>query len=150
MILAFDLSLSNTGIAVFDDKGKCKKLISIKTNEKQSHSLRLRQIEKVMRSLKKEYKPNLIIIEEGFSRYNKSTQAIYKCRGVTDLIFWNVPQIAVNVKTIRKVLIGNGNANKEEVQNYILNKYKKIKFLDTDQSDAFAVGLYYFTEKGVL
>ena len=136
MIIAFDLSLSNTGIAVFDDSGQCKELISIDTHKEKTHPLKLKLIEKIMRSIKRKYKPSRIVIEESFTRFNKSTQAIYKCRGVTT--------------TIRKEVLGYGNAKKEDVQRFILDNYKDIHFKDMDQSDAFAAGLCYFKKKGVI
>jgi Holliday junction resolvasome RuvABC endonuclease subunit len=54
------------------------------------------------------------------------------------------------VKSIRKAVLGNGNAKKDVVQDYILSEYKDLKFADFDQSDAFLLGLAYFKEKGVL
>lgn len=148
MILAFDLSLSNTGIAVFDDNGQCKELISIDTHKEKTHPLKLKRIERVMLSLKKKYKPKVIVIEESFTRFNKSTQAIYKCRGVTDLIFYDIPQVCYHATSIRKEILGRGNAKKEELQRFILDNYTDISFDDMDQSDAFGVGLCYFKKEG--
>lgn len=150
MIICFDLSLSSTGVAVFRDDGICVKLLTIDTEKEKGHPLKLRKIEKEMRRIKKEYKPNLIIIEEGFTRFHKSTHAIYKCRGVAELIFYNVEQLFYNVKTIRRELLNNGNANKKEVQDFILKKYKKLTFNNMDESDAFAIGFFYFKTKGVI
>lgn len=143
-IIAFDLSLSNTGIVIFDDAGKCQKLISIDTHKEETHSLKLRKIEKIMRKIKKEYKPKLIVIEESFTRFNKSTQAIYKVRGITDLIFWDVPQICYQSTTVRKEVLGKGNAKKKELQDFILENYPDINFEDLDQSDAYGLALCYF------
>ena len=83
-ILCFDLSLSNTGIAGFDDSGVCIELLSIGTEKEKTHPLKLRKIEQTMLSLKKKYNPQEIIIEESFTRFNKSTQAIFKVRGITE------------------------------------------------------------------
>ena len=63
-ILCFDLSLSNTGIAIFDDSGTCVELLSIGTDKEKTHPLKLRKIEQAMRKLKKKYNPKEIIIEE--------------------------------------------------------------------------------------
>jgi len=150
MIIAFDLSLSNTGIAIFDDNGQCKELVSIDTHKEKTHPLKLILIEKIMRSLKRKYKPKIIIIEESFTRFNKSTQAIYKVRGITDLIFYDVEQICYHATSVRKEILGHGNAKKEELQKFILENYKNIEFKNTDESDAFGVGLCYFKKKGVI
>ena len=61
-ILCFDLSLSNTGIAVFDDSGVCVELLSIGTEKEKTHPLKLRKIEQTMLSLKKKYNHNLQIL----------------------------------------------------------------------------------------
>lgn len=150
MILSCDLSLSSSGIAVFTDKGKCVNLVTINTEKEKGHPAKLRKIEREMRRLKKEYKPNLIIIEEGFTRFNKSTHAIYKCRGVTEVVFYDVEQITYNVKTIRKEVLNNGNADKKEVQEFILKNYPKVNFRNMDESDAFIVGICHLKRKGVI
>lgn len=148
MIIAFDLSLLNTGVAVFDDAGNCIKLLSIDTKKDEGHPKKLKTLEKQLMSLKRKYKPSLIVMEQSFTRFNASTQAIFKVRGVVELIFYNVEQISYHATSIRKEVIGKGNAKKPEVQEYILKNYPDIKFDDFDQSDAFAVGLCYFKKVG--
>lgn len=149
-IFAFDISLSNTGIVVFNDAGKFLEKISIATHEEKTHPLKLRKIEKTIKKLKNKYKPSLIVIEESFTKFNKSTQAIYKVRGVVEILFWDTEQVFFHATTIRKQLLGKGNAKKEEVQAFINKKYKSVVFDDMDQSDAFAVGLCYFNKKGII
>lgn len=149
-ILALDLSLSNSGVAVFDSRGNVLELKSINTDKEKTHPLKLKKIAKELTSIKKKYRPNMILIEQGFTRFNKSTQAIYKTVGVVNYLFFDVEQIYMNVKSIRKALLGNGNAKKDMVQNYILSEYKDLQFSNFDESDAFAIGLAYFKEKGVL
>jgi Holliday junction resolvasome RuvABC endonuclease subunit len=149
-IFAFDISLSNTGIVIFDDIGNPISKLSIDTHKEKTHSLKLKKIEKTIKLLKNKYKPNLIVLEESFTRFNKSTQAIYKVRGVVELVFFDIEQVFYHATTIRKQLLGKGNAKKEEVQEYILERYGDIKFDDMDQSDAFAVGLCYFNKKGII
>lgn len=148
-IFAFDISLSNTGVVVFDDIGNPIDKLSIDTHKERTHSLKLKRIEKTIKLLRNKYKPSLIVLEESFTRFNKSTQAIYKVRGVVELVFFDVEQVFYHATTIRKQLLGKGNAKKEEVQRYILEKYNGIKFDDMDQSDAFAVGLCYFKGKEI-
>ena len=149
-ILAFDFSLSNSGVAVFNDKGQCNKLISIDTHKDAGHPKKLKTIEKAMKKLKRKYKPSMILIEQSFTRFNLSTQALYKVRGITDLIFYDVPQTCYQSTTVRKEVLGKGNAKKEELRDFILNNYKNIEFKDLDQSDAFGLGLCYFKKKGVI
>lgn len=149
-ILALDLSLSNSGVAVFDSRGNVLELKSINTDKEKTHPLKLKKIAKEFTAIKKKYKPNLVLIEQGFTRFNKSTQAIYKTVGVVNYLFFDVEQIYINVKSIRKALLGNGNAKKDMVQDYILSEYRDLEFKNFDESDAFLLGLAYFKEKGVL
>ncbi len=149
-IIAIDLSMSNTGIAIFSDDGHCKKLMSIATNKGDSHPQRLKTIATAMQKIKKEYKPTLIVCEESFTRFNKSTHSIYKCRGVMELVFYNVPMKFYHSTTIRKIVLGKGNADKEMVREYILSKYKNVKFDDLDQSDAYAIFLAFAFQEGIL
>jgi len=149
-IVAFDLSLSNTGVAIFDDAGTFIRCLSIDTKKEKTHPLKLKKIEKELKKIKKDYKPKKIIVEESFTRFNKSTQAIYKCRGVLELLFYNTEQIFYHATSVRKRIMGKGNVKKKDVQEFIVNKYSDIPFADLDQSDAFAVGLCYFMEQGVI
>lgn len=149
-VIALDLSLSNTGIAIFDDTGNCIKLLSIDTKKEKDHPKKLYLLSKVLKALKKEYKPKTVVIEQGFTRFNLSTQAIFKVMGVANLIFHDIEQILYHSTTVRKEVLGKGNAKKEDLQKFILNTYKNITFEDLDQSDAFGLGVCYFKKKGVL
>lgn len=149
-VICFDISLSNTGITVFDDVGKVLEITNVDTNKEKTHPLKLKRIEKEVKKLKSKYKPTVIIMEQSFTRFNKSTQAIYKVRGVIELVFWDVEQVAYHATTIRKELLNKGNAKKDEIQKYILDNYPNLEFKDFDQSDSFAVGLCYFKKKGIL
>jgi len=149
-VICFDISLSNTGITVFDDVGKVLEITNVDTNKEKTHPLKLKRIEKEVKKLKSKYKPTVIIMEQSFTRFNKSTQAIYKVRGVIELVFWDVEQVAYHATTIRKELLNKGNAKKDEIQKYILDNYLNLEFKDFDQSDSFAVGLCYFKKKGIL
>jgi Holliday junction resolvasome RuvABC endonuclease subunit len=150
MIICFDLSLSNTGVAIFDADGRCIKLLSIDTQKEKTHPLKLRKIEKTLRSIKKKYKPSVVVIEESFTRFNKSTHAIYKVRGITELIFYDAEQVCYHATTVRKEVLGRGNLKKEDLRNYIVGHYENITFSDYDQSDAFGLGLCYLKKRGVI
>ena len=149
-IITFDLSLSNSGIAIFNDAGECIKLLSIDTNKGDTYPKRLKHIEKEFLKLRRAYKPDRIVFEESFTRFNKSTQAIYRVRGLAELVFYRAKQYCYHATTIRKEVLGKGNAKKEDVYNYACVTYPQLKFEDYDQSDAFAIGLCYFKRKGVL
>ena len=146
--ICFDLSMSNTGVAIFDDAGECVSLVSIETKKEDSHPFRLQTIGKAFKKIKKEYKPSLVIVEESFSRFNNSTHAIYKVRGVMEYVFYDIPMEFYHGTTVRKEVLGRGNSTKEEIQDYIIKSNPKIKFEDLDQSDAFALYLCHLKKKG--
>lgn len=149
-VLCFDVSMSNTGVSIFNDAGEWIENISIDTKKEKTHPLKLRKIEKVLRQLKKKYKPSMIVIEESFTRFNKSTHAIYKTRGIVDLVFYDVEQICYHATTVRKEVLGHGNAKKEVLRDFILANYSNVVFYNLDQSDAFGLGICYFKKKGIL
>jgi len=149
-IIAFDLSLSNTGIAIFNDTGDWIESLSVDTKKESNYSLKLRKIEKAFKQLKKKYKPSVIVIEESFTRFNKSTQAIYRVRGIAELVFYDVEQVCYHATSVRKEVLGHGNAKKEDLQRFILDNYKNSIFSDMDQSDAFGLAICYFKKKGIL
>ena len=149
-ILALDLSLSNTGVAVFDDTGNIISITSIETDKDDNHPKRLKYIVKNLQKIKKTYKPSLVVVEQGFSRFNKSTEALHKVLGVTQFVFWDTEMESIHSTTVRKIVLGRGNAKKPEVQKFILENYKHIEFHNFDESDAFAVGIAYFKRKGIL
>jgi Holliday junction resolvasome RuvABC endonuclease subunit len=148
--ICFDLSLSNTGVAIFSEDGQCIKLLSIATNSKDETSIRLKYIADVMESLKKKYKPEAIVIEKSFVKFNISTQQIFRVVGVCNLIFWDIPQKYIPATSVRKIVVGKGNCKKEILRQFILDNYKNVKFDDLDQSDAFGLGIAHMKEIGVL
>ena len=150
MVIAFDLSLSCSGYSIFRDDGKFVKTGHIATDGEESTPLRLRYISKCLNKLKKEYKPNKIIIEQGFSRHAKSTQQIFRVHGIVNLIFYNVEQIEIHATHVRKIVTGHGNIKKEELNQYIIENYPNIEFNNLDEMDSYVLGIAYFKEKGVI
>jgi len=148
-ILAFDLSLSNTGISIFTNDGRYIESISIATNSKDSTGVRLHKIGEEFNKLKKQYNPDTIILEQGFSRFNISTQQLYRVHGICNYVFWDCEQIYYPSTTVKKTICGKGNAKKNAVEETIKQKYD-ISFDDLDQSDSFAIGLTYFYKEGIL
>lgn len=149
-IYAFDLSLSNTGLTIFDNDANIVYTGSIDTKSEKEHQKKLKVIAENLLEIKEKYVPNIIIFERGFSRFNASTQAIFKTVGLVQYLFNDYEQIFYPAATVKKVISGQGNAKKEEIYRIIKNRYKNIEFGDLDQSDACSVGLCYFIkEKGL-
>lgn len=149
-LYAFDLSLSNTGIAIFDLHTKeLVHLSSVSTKDKDSHGVRLKQIADHVLLLVKEYPPEIIVIERGFSRFNNATQAIFRVHGLINYLFYEYKQVYYTPKAIKSEIV-DGNATKAQVQKRILQSYPRVEFQDEDQSDAFAIGLTHLIKNGII
>jgi Holliday junction resolvasome RuvABC endonuclease subunit len=130
-----------SGLVIFDIETFEPVLItSIPTNSRKSHGERLYMIAKRIKEITKEYPPSVIAIERGFSRFNTSTQVIYRVHGIVNCMFWDLPQWYYPPKTVKEAIL-NGSATKKAIQNRILQEYPDIQFANEDESDAFAVGL---------
>ena len=149
-IIALDISLSSTGVAIFSEDGKIVKLLTVETKGDMDTPMRLSKIAKKMKEILSFYKPKTVVIEQGFTRFNTSTQQLFRVHGVVNYIFCKVEQIYYYPASIRKIVFGKGNLKKEEVQKLILENYGDIKFSTLDESDAYCTGLAYFKEKGII
>lgn len=139
-----DLSLSNTGIAIFDEQGNPIEVFSIATNSKDNYGIRLKIIGKILLRHKKKYPPKEMIIENAFTRFNKATQALYRVRGLIEYLFWDTPQKYLSPTSIKKIISGSGKSDKLEIENYIRKLYPSVEIENNDQSDALAAGTTYF------
>ena len=144
------MSLSSSGVAIFSQDGKLQKLITIETDAKSETQIRLKKIGRELEKLRKEYKPRTVVSEHGFYRFHKSTSLLYMVHGISQYIFADTEIIYYYPMTIRKILCGKGNVDKEYVRDFINKKYPKIKFKNYDESDATAIGLSYFFDKGII
>jgi crossover junction endodeoxyribonuclease RuvC len=149
-VYALDLSLNSTGIGIFTNDGQVVKLLTIDTKSEKEDKLKLSAIGKAFSILIRNYKPSVVIIEQGFSLFNRSTQAIFKVHGLANYMFSDFEQIYYPATTVKKEITGKGNATKEEVRKEILKKYPEVEFASLDESDAYAVAMTFFLKTGVL
>ena len=149
-IWALDLSLKCTGVAMFTNDGKCVFITSIETHPEKSTQERLFEIGEQLLSLREKYSPMKIIIEQGFTRYNLSTQQLFRVHGLANYLLHDVEQIYYPSMTIKKIVVGKGNVEKEEARQIVLTKYPEMEFKNLDESDAFIIGLAYFIEQGIV
>jgi len=164
-IWSFDLSLDDSGITIFSQQGNPILITSIKTNGKQSHGQRLKFIANKILELREKYPTKIIVIERGFSRFNTSTQVIYKVHGLISYLFWDCEQIYYPPKKVKSFIL-NGNATKKQIREEIKKRYPNIEFSkiekknkktkeiiieeNENESDAFSVGLTYFIDKKLI
>ena len=149
-IWALDISLSSTGITIFNQDGTHIFIDSIGTDSKQDTSVRLHNIGQRILQLKQNYPPAKLIIERGFSRFNTSTEQVYRAVGVVEYCLWDIDKIYYPATTVKKEITGKGNAKKFEVEAVICAKYPDLRFKNLDESDSFAIGLTYFYKEGIL
>lgn len=146
-IWALDISLSNTGVCIFDLNGVPVKLFSISTDAKFEHKERLKTIADVLLENRKIYPTKTVVLESGFFRFIKSTQAIYKVIGLVTYLFNDCEQILYPPSSVKKVVSGNGETNKEGIREIVSKKFPELFFDNNDESDAAGIGMCYFIEK---
>lgn len=163
---AMDLSLSSPGFAILaaTDEGLpiILEVSRIKTNANKSHGHRLGVIGEEIDRYIRTYDPEHLVREKGFSRHARTTQALYKVVGVSDLYSYmrsdkEIAEIAPT--SVKKAITGSGRAEKTDValevlqqlqientdEFYSVNKKGERKLID-DITDACAVGLTYMYE----
>jgi Holliday junction resolvasome RuvABC endonuclease subunit len=148
-IFALDLSISCTGVSIFEESSRLVLISHIKTNPKDSHGVRLKNIAEYILDLRKCYPSRLAIIERAFSQHNISTQVLYRVHGLINYLFYDCEQIYYAPTSVKQTITGNGKASKEELKNVILEKYPNIKFKNNDESDSVAIGLTYFIKNNI-
>lgn len=148
-VYALDLSLNSTGVCIFTNDGRFVKAVTIDTHDLEETKLKLNMIGKEFLKLMKDFTPKLVVIEQGFTLYNASTQAIFRVHGVANYIFCIYEQIYYPATTVKKTVGGKGNMTKQELRDVILSKHPEIKFKSFDESDAYAIGETYFIKKGL-
>jgi Holliday junction resolvasome RuvABC endonuclease subunit len=142
--------MENTGVTIFNLETKQPlHILSIPTNKKHTHGKRLYIIGQELIKLKDKYPPSIIAIERGFSRFNTSTQVIYRVHGLVNYLFYDVEQIYYPPKKVKEAII-RGDATKKLVRHAIESKYPDVKFDDEDQSDSFAIGITYLIENKLI
>lgn len=164
-VIAFDLSLSNTGWAVgkiIDRKLHIVELGTIGTKRfaQRSTGFRLSHIAKEVKAIYKKYELDRVVKEQSFSNSRiKATQQIFKVNGVWELMTHLADKdtfAELTPSTVKKELTGNGRASKEEVAEACLAHFRTImgdstlKFSNKDESDAVAVLIAYCKKEGLI
>lgn len=146
-LIALDISLACTGGCIFDKQGNPVRLFSIPTSNKDTHGKRLKTIADYFIQIRNEYDIDVVVFEAGFSRFNLSTQAIFKATGVANYIFYDCLQVSFSSSTIKKIICGKGNVDKKQVQEKLNSIYPDLKYATFDESDACSVGYAYFKQE---
>lgn len=146
-VISFDLSLNSTGYSVFNHRGKLLSIGTISTDKIKDTPLKLKFIANEVNKLSKKYKPKVIVIERGFSRFNTVTQQLFRVHGLINYLFYKQEQVYITSKSVRKLICGYGNIKKNDFFLYVKENNKKIHFNNNDEVDSFALGKAYFIQK---
>jgi Holliday junction resolvasome RuvABC endonuclease subunit len=145
-IIALDISLKNTGVAVFEDTGTCVYTMSIPTLEKWPRHRRLKFIYDALLNLRDIFPCQSIVMERGFSRFNIATQVLFRVHGVVNLAFWDCAQTYYSIKEIRMEL-GCTTGDKAVVGERVRALCPHVTPTNDDETDAMAAGLCYFSKR---
>ena len=148
-IIGIDPGLSSTGVGIIRGIGPKVdgySFGSIYTSTNNSLACRLDQIYSKLTSLLKDEKPDLMVLEDVFSlkRYPKSGLTLGQVSGVIHLAGYrmNIQMTEISVREAKKVLTGNGNASKlqlEKAVRHFLNLNEPIR--PYHASDALGLAL---------
>lgn len=164
IIISMDLSLSFSAYAVSKIKNSKVVIIEIRYTDntsnkvaKLSHGEKLTRIANDIAELLIDYEGTIgaVVREKGFSRYQNTTQTLFKVVGVSDQKIYETVGITrieeLAPTTVKKLVTGTGTATKEDVakaiKNFLLND---ITFKTNDCSDAVAVGIAWMIKNNLL
>jgi crossover junction endodeoxyribonuclease RuvC len=156
-IIGIDPGLSSTGVGIV--RGNGPKVDgytfgSIHTSADVSLACRLDKIYSKLTSLLKDEKPDLMVLEDVFSlkRYPNSGLTLGQVSGVIHLAGYrmNIPMTEISVREAKKVLTGNGNASKlqlEKAVRHFLKVSNPIRpYHASDAMGLALIGLFRFRE----
>lgn len=99
--------------------------------------------------MKNKFPPSIIVLEKGFSKFNKETHAIQNVVGVVMCTFHDIDFIEYMPKTVKATII-HGNASKDLIRKTIQNRYPELSFANNDESDSFAIVTTYLIRNKII
>lgn len=107
--------------------------------------IRLSFIKSEFSKIVAQYKPGFSCVEKVFQGVNPKTAFVLgHSRGVVLSVIgdFNLGLMECAPKKLKKVITGNGNSSKQEVQLFLANYYDMDSFVSLDASDALALATY--------
>jgi crossover junction endodeoxyribonuclease RuvC len=151
--LGLDLSLTSPAFVVIDLIDGVPKLVGtirVKTSSKENHGYRLEQIRDALEGVLLMYGPfDGVIREKRVSPHQATAETLSKVVGIADLVLRDYTIREMYPSTIKKIVTGNGKAEKEEVEQRVrelLSLPSDYRFASDDVSDAAAVVLAHLIE----
>lgn len=162
-ILAVDASLNRPGFAVVEIKdGKSELILTTvvdnshppsKKHPKKTTAEKIQEISACFHTLIKNYKPDVIVRERGFSRHANTTQLLFRVIGALDLVAINnanMEIVEIPPKEIKLTMTGSGTADKTLVATSLSYYVGERHYITDDESDAVAVALTYAINNGLI
>ena len=153
IILGIDPGSLNVGYGILQVEKR--KIVAagcdtLKINPKLQLAERLVQIHSKMDKIIAEYKPDIAVVETIFYGKNiKSAFTLGHARGVILLALaqYNIEIVEYSPREVKKSVVGNGNASKEQVA-YMVHKILTLstKPKTEDAADALAIALCQFNK----
>ncbi|MBF0123582.1 MAG: crossover junction endodeoxyribonuclease RuvC [Candidatus Omnitrophica bacterium] len=149
-ILGIDPGLKATGFGVVDLDGRGRitpiDVGTIEPKAKDLLEIKLFKIHKILDGIIAKHVPDVVVLEKLFthSAHPVTAAIMGHTRGVICLVCVqrNVKLVQYSVKRIRKAVVGNGNATKEQTRRVVANILKiNAEQLTLDASDALALAL---------
>lgn len=164
MILAIDASISSTGFAIVDCDTNLVEFGKLTTKSKEKEEDRIFYITKYIRDLIQKCDIKEVVMENQYlGRNPKTALQLSRLRGA---IMFVATDLGASIEhptpaEIRKKLMSNGSASKEEVAEYVRSYYKEdervvalgefndrqCKAKNSDIYDAISIGLAYTEDK---
>ena len=164
-ILAMDLSLNLPAFAVCTIKDRALSVEAVyhcdnKKPARLTHAQKLERVRAMLEEIALNHgKFDVICRERGFSRFNKTTQTLYKVVGMSDwasYIYHQCDEIfEYPPTTVKYALTGVGKASKSEVEEAVRRYLSKVgqedyAFYSDDESDAVAVAICHALKEGLI
>jgi len=151
IVLGVDPGSNATGYSFIVQKQRDLNLLAIgtiKPRAKDRIEYRLKMLYETIDELIHKYNPDVLVLEKIYShaQHPATIGILGHVRGIVCLLCAqrNVELSEYSVKRIRKAVVGNGNATKQQTQRIVSNIFK-IDFnkISLDASDALALALGY-------
>ena len=154
-VLGVDPGLAKTGYGIIDyDKCRYKYVTHgvIETSAEDDISLRLREIYDKLKKITKKYKPDEVSIEGiYFAKNALSAISVAQATGVIHLVCAQakIPAVEYSPLKVKQTIVGNGRAEKNQVQELVKLLLKLEKVPEPDHaSDALAAAICHCNNRG--
>ena len=149
-ILGIDPGLQITGFGIIESDGRSSRYThsgNIRTNNAKEDVGMPQRLGLIFRKLTQviaQYQPDEVAVEEIFiSRNASSALKLGHARGaaISAAVQSRIPVSEYSARSVKQAVVGNGAANKEQVQHMVLRLLALRGELQADEADALAVSL---------